>query len=190
MKIKIYDGMPDSLRVKIKKVDDKYRTNPLSIKPGGTDVVVEYLDFVALQYDKIKIPSRYIEEIVRVTKHSVEEIVRVYSRPYFDDKDREIVPFILIWDKDSGYALDQQLKKFDPIDYLYGKAYSYRVKYNTLEDNLFIATNAEKGERFFTKGEFEYLLNRNEIKITSNEVFILTKRFSLFEYVKSLGLST
>lgn len=47
------------------KVADPYRTNQLSIQPGGVIVVVEYADGKILEYDKVKNPSAYIRSIER-----------------------------------------------------------------------------------------------------------------------------
>jgi hypothetical protein len=44
-------------------VKDEYRTNPLSLIPGGYTVMVEYKDGTILFYDKIKNPNAYIEMI-------------------------------------------------------------------------------------------------------------------------------
>jgi hypothetical protein len=44
-------------------VKDEYRTNPLSLKPGGYTVMVEYRDGTILCYDKIKNPNAYIERV-------------------------------------------------------------------------------------------------------------------------------
>lgn len=47
------------------KVKDKYRTNELSLRPGGCTVVVEFVDGRILEYDKIKNPSAYIAAMVK-----------------------------------------------------------------------------------------------------------------------------
>jgi len=44
-------------------VKDEYRTNHLSLIPGGYTVMVEYKDGTILFYDKIKNPNAYIERI-------------------------------------------------------------------------------------------------------------------------------
>ena len=44
-------------------VEDKFRTNTLSLTPGGTSVIIEYTNGIFLGYDKIKIPSKYIEKV-------------------------------------------------------------------------------------------------------------------------------
>lgn len=45
------------------KVKDEYRTNSLSLKPGGQEVTVLYENGKSYTYDKIKNPSLYIRNI-------------------------------------------------------------------------------------------------------------------------------
>lgn len=45
------------------KVQDTYRTNPLSIQPGGVDVTITLRDGFKLTYDKIKNPGKYIGKL-------------------------------------------------------------------------------------------------------------------------------
>jgi hypothetical protein len=44
-------------------VKDKYRTNPLSLKPGGHTVSVEFENGDVLSYNKIKSPKAYIKSL-------------------------------------------------------------------------------------------------------------------------------
>jgi len=44
-------------------VKDQYRTNPLSLKPGGYTIMVEYHDGSILFYDKVKNPTAYIDQV-------------------------------------------------------------------------------------------------------------------------------
>jgi hypothetical protein len=60
----IYTGVPDDIIEKIIWVDDRYRTNMLSLVPGGQDIIVEYWNGQIFGYDKVKIPPRYIEAIL------------------------------------------------------------------------------------------------------------------------------
>jgi hypothetical protein len=48
---------------KIIAVDDRFRTNKLSLKPGGSTVVVRYKDGHEREYDKIKNTKAYIRNI-------------------------------------------------------------------------------------------------------------------------------
>jgi hypothetical protein len=41
-------------------VSDKFRTNDLSLEPGGVTVVVTYHDGRVLEYPRIKNPAAYI----------------------------------------------------------------------------------------------------------------------------------
>ena len=45
-------------------VGDQYRTNPLSLVPGGYSVMVEFKDGNILVYDNIKSPYAYIEKLM------------------------------------------------------------------------------------------------------------------------------
>ena len=45
------------------KVADEYRTNPLSIQPGGDEIRVYLADGMIYTYDKIKSPAKYINRL-------------------------------------------------------------------------------------------------------------------------------
>lgn len=45
------------------KISDKFRTNPLSLKPGGYEVTVVYQDGQRYIYDKVKNPGAYVRHI-------------------------------------------------------------------------------------------------------------------------------
>lgn len=45
------------------RVGDEYRTNPLSLKPGGSVVMVVFSSGRTLEYDKVKSPKKYIATI-------------------------------------------------------------------------------------------------------------------------------
>ena len=45
------------------RVGDEYRTNPLSLKPGGSIVTVVFSDGRMLDYDKVKSPKKYVASI-------------------------------------------------------------------------------------------------------------------------------
>jgi len=55
------------------RVSDEFRTNPLSLKPGGSIVTVVFSDGRMLDYDKVKSPKRYVASIP-----TRDEIVAVY----------------------------------------------------------------------------------------------------------------
>ena len=56
-------------------VKNKYRTNSLSLKKGGSNIIVEYYDNKILGYSNIKLPSAYIEKIFK------KEILNIYIEP-------------------------------------------------------------------------------------------------------------
>jgi hypothetical protein len=45
------------------RVGDEFRTNPLSLKPGGSIVTVVFSNGKTLDYDKVKSPRRYVGSI-------------------------------------------------------------------------------------------------------------------------------
>jgi hypothetical protein len=45
------------------RVGDEYRTNPLSLSPGGSIVTVVFSDGRMLDYDKVKSPKKYVSKI-------------------------------------------------------------------------------------------------------------------------------
>jgi hypothetical protein len=49
-------------------VKDEYRTNPLSLEPGGHQVTVFYDNGSNFVYDKVKKPSSYIRNIYNKEK--------------------------------------------------------------------------------------------------------------------------
>jgi hypothetical protein len=77
--------------MKFVKVEDQYRTNPLSHEPGGSEVTV-YMDYGSVYvYDKIKNPTRYIgslpkrDSIIRIDLDSRQVWdVNVDSKPFWE----------------------------------------------------------------------------------------------------------
>ena len=55
------------------RVADEFRTNPLSLSPGGSVVTVVFSDGRMLDYDKVKSPKKYVSKIPQK-----EDIVAVY----------------------------------------------------------------------------------------------------------------
>jgi hypothetical protein len=51
------------------KVSDQYRTNALSLKPGGHTVTVTYVGGASFIYDKVKRPGMYIKSIDAKQEH-------------------------------------------------------------------------------------------------------------------------
>lgn len=52
------------------RVSDQYRTNPLSLKPGGCEVIVVFENGKRFIYDKIKKPQAYVRNIsTKETEH-------------------------------------------------------------------------------------------------------------------------
>ena len=55
------------------RVGDEYRTNPLSLRPGGSVVMVVFSSGRTLEYDKVKSPKKYISTIP-----GKEDIVQIF----------------------------------------------------------------------------------------------------------------
>jgi hypothetical protein len=51
------------MSAKVLHVSDEYRTNPLSLTPGGSSIEVTLVDGNVYVYDKIKMPDRYIRSL-------------------------------------------------------------------------------------------------------------------------------
>ena len=73
------------------RVADEFRTNPLSLKPGGSIVTVVFSDGRMLDYDKVKSPKRYVASIPQR-----EDITAVYVNGNQVWTDREETKY---WDK-------------------------------------------------------------------------------------------
>jgi hypothetical protein len=58
-------------------VKDQYRTNPLSLIPGGHTVEVSYSDGITLCYNRIKSPRKYIDQLKERTEGRTIVSVRV-----------------------------------------------------------------------------------------------------------------
>ena len=111
-------GLPDHLIGKILWVKRNYRTNSLSHVPGGTDVIVEYLDNTVLGYDWIKMPSKYIEKFWNQYFEEIysdfeewsenekndeikQKIKSVFARKK-EDSENEIDPFREVWNYETS----------------------------------------------------------------------------------------
>ena len=97
----IYLGLPENLALKVLIVKDNYRVNPLSKEPGGISVVVEYTDGQVLLYDKIKMPSKYIKQIISDHPTNLNkkffDCTKIFSRVFVREKE-----FKEIWKDDKS----------------------------------------------------------------------------------------
>lgn len=59
------------------RVDDKFRTNPLSHQPGGHTVHVVFEDGFEQVYDKVKHPNAFVKKIHGTNKRG-SKIIHVY----------------------------------------------------------------------------------------------------------------
>jgi len=138
---RVYIGLPLRLAHVVLWVDRKYRTNPLSHIPGGSDVVVEYHDGRALGYDWIKMPWAYIrtffagiieygsdefnplgekepDEFHRLDEKSQIEITknkiaRFYARTYNNEEEYSTAVFVEVWNSETSKEMPwNALKRF------------------------------------------------------------------------------
>jgi len=183
---RIYDGIPTDLIKNIVWVEDEYRTNVLSVEPGGTDIVVEYTKLPLWGYDKIKYPTRYIATILRDAEYEI-KVLRVYARAYCNEQEYELIPFELIWNEGSSkISILDSLKKYDPIFYSLGKTYKYRVILDSVRPYCFTAIDENKNEKFFTHGQFLKLKTQSILSIISKDEFEIrydASNFSLYDFI-------
>ncbi len=128
---RVYIGLPKHLADLILWVGRKYRTNPLSHKPGGGDVVVEYHDGRARGYDWIKDPSAYIEKsFARIVDCEViyfmsletafqleiakRKIARVFARSYKSNDAYSTASYTEIWNSVTSNEMPwESLKRLE-----------------------------------------------------------------------------
>lgn len=125
--VRIYiGGLPIEIQNKVLWVKDEYRTNYLSLIPGGTDVVIEYKSEKVLGYDKIKEPNLYIENILE--KYFVSSqidfknlnkdkklylikshINRIFGREYKTEDEFKNTPFKELWNTKINNNLPNEI---------------------------------------------------------------------------------
>lgn len=72
------------------RVADEFRTNPLSLSPGGSIVTVMFSSGKMLDYDKVKSPKKYVASIPQR-----EDIIAVFVNGNQVWTDREQIKY---WD--------------------------------------------------------------------------------------------
>lgn len=114
----VYVGLPEHLIDNILWVKREARTNPLSHRPGGFDVVVEYHSGKVYGYDWIKMPPRYIEKFCPEWTNTSDDdfsemseeqqleitkkyIARIYAREKGEDNNNES-PFVEFWNSEKS----------------------------------------------------------------------------------------
>jgi hypothetical protein len=127
---RVYLGLPKHLKNKVLWVSPEFRTNSLSHEPGGSDIVVEYHDQNVYGYDRIKMPSRYVqtfwaqgiyrihENFNNLNDNDQLDVIRqkvksLYARKY-SENNYEVEEFKEIWNhKSSVISPLEILKEFD-----------------------------------------------------------------------------
>ncbi len=103
-------GLPPELQEIVIQCPRHSRTNPLSHKPGGSDVVVAYSLGHAILYDFIKNVELYIRSFERQDPGFHLHITSIYGRFYKDPNEREIGVFCPIWTLNRNGALQSAVK--------------------------------------------------------------------------------
>ena len=157
----VYVGLPKHLIEAVLWVARKYRTNPLSHIPGGSDVVVEYHDGRVFGYDWIKMPSAYIRKFfhgiieyasddfenldeksqLRITKN---KISRFFARKYKDENDYDNAAFVEVWNSETSNEMPwdalrrfeskkQERNSFNKYDFIDNDSADYFVPQSAFE---------------------------------------------------------
>lgn len=71
------------------KVSDEYRTNSLSLKPGGYEVTVTHQNGKSFVYDKVKKPGVYVKSISDNSKNGPIKEIRIDGETVWTPESRE-----------------------------------------------------------------------------------------------------
>ena len=106
-------GLPEDVFQKIFLVAEQYRTNVLSLIPGGSEVIVEYNTGSVRLYDKIKDPSSYISSFFGGKIESArQEMSRIFCRFPEENSDVDEIEFEEIWNLSMSITPWDALKVF------------------------------------------------------------------------------
>lgn len=197
---KIFLGIPTEYSDRILKVADEFRTNPLSKKGGGYDIVIVYKQGDVLLYDKIKFPYKYINAVLSFKMNidnlefsSVESYISTELEFVFIKQDET---FEKIWDNKnfSGEEFLKLLQKLEEKEKLDKKEiFEIYNPIGTLEDRVKIILTQliNKNHTYFKlieKDDFTIYLevsrifsiffntnNRNEMLEIFDDLFELDK---------------
>jgi len=117
--MRVYIGLPESLKDRVLWVKDEYRKHPWSLIPGGNDIVVEYHNAEVYGYDKVKITRKYVDKIfssqlIKKELKEVKSIVsRIFARKYSNNKDYKTIPFKEIWNSASIFSIQEAFENYD-----------------------------------------------------------------------------
>lgn len=159
----VYLGIDPKLRDHVFRVGREHRTNPLSHKQGGSDIIVEYKNITkyktpVLAYDWIKFPSAYVKaffsregELYEFNFENMSDEVklqfvktqigRIFSRKYESENKRLETSFEEAWNCQIATRLPWiDLKKFDNNEFSPAKKINL-----SLEDILGIGKEDSKG---------------------------------------------
>jgi hypothetical protein len=102
--------------ISINWIDDKHRTHPWSLRPGGCTVVVIYSNNHCRGYDKVKRPHRYLQQISRDYISNYTSNERITKLEDYIDKlyaaKEGSARIILVWNKNKSSSPWDELSKY------------------------------------------------------------------------------
>jgi len=178
---RIFIGLPDEFKNRVHWVDKNYRKNPLSLEPGGSDVVIEFKNNHVFGYDCVKFPSNYIYKIIlRIIEEEEindfmelplqiqfdivkQKIHRVYARKYIDKEEYLVQPFVEVWNANTSNELPWVvLKEYDFI--LWGNSKKQYVTESVMIISINYDYNANEQQQSAKEYSYNYL-NHNTVEL-------------------------
>jgi hypothetical protein len=168
-------GLPQELQNDLFWVGQKYRTNELSLSPGGTNVIVYYQSGDVLGYDRIKYPSRYIDVILsrRVFNDGVKlseipseqaadlivgEVAAIYALKY-EDVENGSHDYKEVWNCDSDQMPWDGLDDYQSTSYDENYEFSDYTDHNYEEDTFYALTDGQYGDYDDFNGDIGQLMD-------------------------------
>ncbi len=107
-------GIPEEIFRKILWVSDEHRTNSLSLQAGGVSLVVVFASGGVHGYDKVKMPSRYIPEVV-----TTNGVINIFCIETVFVKAQGMFSYVKAWSKSENNEtqLIDTLQYYDAPEY-------------------------------------------------------------------------
>jgi hypothetical protein len=71
-------------------ITDEFRTNKLSLTPGGSKVIVNYLNGETKAYDKVKSPKAYVNAILKLNSGDVIGSIYVNKQLFWQKTKKDV----------------------------------------------------------------------------------------------------
>jgi len=166
--LKNIQGLSTEISSSLFWVGQSYRTNELSLTPGGTNVIVHYRNGEVLGYNRIKYPSKYIDAILsrRVfgngtklseipSEAAVEfisnEVVAIYALKY-EDVDKGCEEYKEVWNCDSTQMPWDKMDDYMEDDYSFDN-------HNYERDAFYALTDGQYGDYQDWAGDMDHLMD-------------------------------